>query len=396
MIFGCIVVMMLCVVTSWSLTSRPILRTVKELSKGSSCSQRSLGAPFEATSHPSSSSLAARSFATFRGDFREGGNRKATSSLRQPESISSSSKQDNTAKYDKGPQEGFRINKCLPSLSRRAADEAVAAGRVTVNGKTVTSAGFRVHFNDDVKLDGKKQHWQSAAKAKLMSPETEFDEQTFLYLKYWKPIGVTCTSDPKDPANIISQGKFNILPQRVFTVGRLDRDSSGLILLTSDGRVNAGFLHRSKSKEKVYEVTTDQPITNTQLQQLRDGIVITTPVQRDRGSGNFMTARTLPCEVTRLAKNRVTMTLIEGRNRQIRRMMEALDLSVTALHRTSFAGITLKGLARPGVWKELSTEEMAVIRGALDTFASSSTTTPLSDRQSCKQSEHPFDEVDDD
>jgi pseudouridine synthase len=269
--------------------------------------------------------------------------------------------------------DGFRINKCLPSLSRRAADEAVAAGRVTVNGKVVTSAGFRVNFDDEVKLDGKKQQWQPAAKAKLMSPENEFDEQAFLYLKFWKPIGVTCTSDPKDPSNIISQGKFNILPQRVFTVGRLDRDSSGLILLTSDGRVNAGFLHRSKSKEKVYEVTVDQPITNAQLQQLRDGIVISTPVQRDRGSGNVMTARTLPCEVSRTAKNRVTMTLIEGRNRQIRRMMEALGLSVTELHRISFAGITLKGLPRPGVWKELSTDEMNVIRGALDSFTAAST-----------------------
>lgn len=378
MLVGCILVMMLCVATSWPSTSRQIIFTTKELARRGSYMQCIAGVAFKAGSHSrSATSLAARSFSSFGGNKGDAGTpRRAASSStssRFTTSKAPSSNRNNVEKSDRVTVDGFRINKCLPSLSRRAADDAVAAGRVTVNGKVVTSAGFRVSFNDEVKLDGKKQQWQPAAKAKLMSPENEFDEQAFLYLKYWKPIGVTCTSDPKDPSNIISQGNFNILPQRVFTVGRLDRDSSGLILLTSDGRVNAGFLHRSKSKEKVYEVTVDQPITNTQSQQLRDGIMITTPVQRDRGSGNFMTARTLRCEVSRTAKNRVTMTLIEGRNRQIRRMMEALGLSVTELHRISFAGITLKGLPRPGTWKELSTDEMNVIRGALDTFAASST-----------------------
>jgi pseudouridine synthase len=264
---------------------------------------------------------------------------------------------------------GTRINKCLPSLSRRHADAAVAEGRVSVNGKVVNSLGHRVQWNDIVKLDGKKQNWQSVASAMLSNPATEFDEQQFLYLKYWKPVGVTCTSDPKDPSNIITQGKFSILPQRVFTVGRLDRESSGLILLTSDGRVNSAFLHRSQSKEKVYEVTTDKTLSEYEIQSLRQGIMISTPIQRESYKSNdytrFVTAKTLPCQVVRLNNNKLRMTLIEGRNRQIRRMMDSLGVKVVELKRISFAGITLQGLSEPGKWKELSNKEMRLIQSAI-------------------------------
>lgn len=268
--------------------------------------------------------------------------------------------------------QGVRINKCLPTLSRRGADEAVLAGRVSVNGKVVTSAGHKVNWGDKVLLDNKLQQWEGMARAKFATPSEDVDERDFLYVKYWKPAGVTCTSDRSDPTNIISAGKFSLFPQRVFTVGRLDKDSSGLILLTSDGRVNKAFLHRSQVKSKIYEVTVDQPISNSQLQQLRSGIVITTPVQRDTPGPRFMTAKTLPCEVVRITdtKNTVQMTLIEGRNRQIRRMMQALGLNVVSLHRTSFAGITLKGL-KPGDWQELSKIEMKVVSKALEVSSTS-------------------------
>jgi 23S rRNA-/tRNA-specific pseudouridylate synthase len=134
--------------------------------------------------------------------------------------------------------EGIRINKCLIGLSRRAADEAISNGRVTINGNIVTTAGCRVVKGNIVRLDGQVQQWQEWSDAKQEQPAREAESRKFVYVKYWKPPGVTCTSDRADKTNIIQQGGFHLFPQRLFTVGRLDKDSSGLILLTSDGRVN--------------------------------------------------------------------------------------------------------------------------------------------------------------
>jgi 23S rRNA-/tRNA-specific pseudouridylate synthase len=149
-----------------------------------------------------------------------------------------------------------RINKCLSDLSRRAADTAIAEGRVTVNGVQAI-AGQKVHTGDIVRLDGKIQRWESTAKAKMKSPSLTMDDQDFIYLKYNKPVGVTCTNEQSDKSNIISKGRFDLLPQRVFTVGRLDKDSCGLILLTSDGRVNNALLHKSNKQEKVRQMNVD-------------------------------------------------------------------------------------------------------------------------------------------
>ena len=126
------------------------------------------------------------------------------------------------------PDTGVRINKCLGSLSRRAADDAISEGRVTVNGQAATS-GQRVNAGDKVMLDGKLQRWESTARAKTMEPAKVLENRNFVYLKYWKPTGVTCTNDPRDPTNIITAGRFDLFPQRMFTVGRLDKVT---ILLT--------------------------------------------------------------------------------------------------------------------------------------------------------------------
>eukprot|EP00981_Chlorochromonas_danica_P000042 scaffold26_cov159-Ochromonas_danica.AAC.5 len=179
-----------------------------------------------------------------------------TMQAKGPSLSSSSASRDGTS--------GVRVNKCLSHLSRRGADAAIAEGRVTVNGK-IALAGQKVNFGDVVKLDGQLQRWEKTAKAKQLLPSTSPDN-SLIYIKYFKPIGVTCTSDPNDPSNIIAKGKFHLFPQRLvgcfsssgsdfnsdvffglkrlFTVGRLDKDSCGLILLTSDGRVNEALLHR--------------------------------------------------------------------------------------------------------------------------------------------------------
>jgi 23S rRNA pseudouridine2604 synthase len=133
------------------------------------------------------------------------------------------------------------VNKCLAGLSRRAADDAVAQGRVTINGATA-QCGAQVQAGDRVRLDGRLQAWEGTEMAKRVAPARREEQRTFLYIKYWKPVGVSSTTDRSDPSNLISRGGFNHFPQRVFPVGRLDKDSSGLILLTSDGRLSGVLL----------------------------------------------------------------------------------------------------------------------------------------------------------
>ena len=167
-----------------------------------------------------------------------------------------------------------------------------------MNGE-LASAGYKVQPRDVVKLDGKLQYWQGAAAAKKQQPSKVLEERNFIYLKYWKGRGVTCTSDRNDKTNIIHAGRFDLFPQRVFTVGRLDKDSTGLILLTSDGRVNQAMLSPATKKEKIYAVEFDKVPSDSQLEKLRTGVVITTEAQRDK-TVKPLTAKTQPCTVTRL------------------------------------------------------------------------------------------------
>jgi ribosomal 50S subunit-recycling heat shock protein len=151
--------------------------------------------------------------------------------------------------FDELPS-GVRLNKCIPSLSRRGADDAIEQGRVTING-VIAKCGDRVQRGDKVCLDGNPQQWEGSAKAKEEVIDINYDSRKFFYIKYWKPKGVTCTSDLSDKDNIINAGNFHLFPQRMFTVGRLDKDSTGLILLTSDGRVNNALLSPKTKQRKV-------------------------------------------------------------------------------------------------------------------------------------------------
>ena len=267
-----------------------------------------------------------------------------------------------------------RINKCMPGLSRRAADAAITENKVTINSYPAT-IGSRVRKGDIVKYNGVVQNWRSVAVARNVRPSKAVESREFIYIKYWKPVGVTCTSDMKDSTNIISAGNFNLLPQRVFNVGRLDKESSGIILMTSDGRVNNAMLNSKCYKEKTYIVNTNIPASDEQILRLSTGVVITTPIQRDCSKSSSksaeVTALTLPCYVKRIpvsathGVNALQITLREGRNRQIRRMAEAVGLRVDRLHRTSFAGIGLKGVS-VGNWAELTSHEMNIIIKAIE------------------------------
>ncbi len=220
----------------------------------------------------------------------------------------------------------IRINKFFTEqglCSRREADRLVESGVITVNGQ-VAKLGDRVSPADVIARDGQVILWGT-------SP---------IYIKYHKPVGVTTTSEPHIERNIIAEIGH---PERIFPIGRLDKDSSGLILLTNDGNIVNEILRAEFGHEREYIVEVDRPFDQVFLDQMSHGVVI-------------LGSKTKPCRVMRIGHNRFRIVLIEGRNRQIRRMCQALGYRVTALHRVRIMHVTVKGLS-VGAWKELTVQE---------------------------------------
>ena len=256
--------------------------------------------------------------------------------------------------------EGVRVNKALRAThSRRQADQLVADGRVRVNG-AIVDAGTRLTRGDILSLDGAIVDWER------LNPLEPSAEGEFVYLKMWKRRGVICTTDQRQPNNIIDAlGPVPGVTDRIYPIGRLDADSTGLILLTSDGSIVNGLLRSSARKSKEYIVSTDTRATDAQIARLARGVTITTVAQRD-GQAKPLTAPTKPCLVERIATGhdecRLRCVLQEGRNRQIRRMCEAIGLSVVRLHRVKFADVTLSGCRAAGDWCFLTDEEIDLCR----------------------------------
>ena len=268
------------------------------------------------------------------------------------------------------PLRGVRVNKVFTAdFSRREADRLVADGRVAINGEVATP-GDRVVPGDEVRLDGRPFSSASAfAEAHELlggaAPSTEAGA-AFVYLKYWKPRGVTCTTDRKVRGNLIDALGFDG-PERLFPVGRLDKESEGLLLMTNDGRAINAINRAARSHEKVYEVECDRPVSEVHLRELARGVVITTTAQRDRGPDRVLTAPTRPCRVSRLGPRSFRIVLTEGRNRQIRRMCEAVGrYDVTTLHRASVMGIGLDGLPAPGAHAPLVGPDLAAVLDAIE------------------------------
>ncbi|HSN04040.1 MAG TPA: pseudouridine synthase [Nitrospira sp.] len=227
-----------------------------------------------------------------------------------------------------------RINKFFTQhgvCSRREADSLIESGRVTINGRTA-KLGDQVCPTDVIARDGTVIPWG----------------QTFLYLKYHKPVGVTTTSESHVPRNIIAEIGH---PDRIFPIGRLDKDSSGLILLTNDGDIVNEILRTEFGHEREYVVDVDHPFDEAFLKQMAAGVVI-------------LGSRTKPCRMERVRPNRFRIVLTEGRNRQIRRMCQALGYRVTALHRVRIMHIGIEGLV-VGTWKELTKDERAQLLRAV-------------------------------
>jgi 23S rRNA pseudouridine2604 synthase len=222
----------------------------------------------------------------------------------------------------------MRINKYISErgvCSRRQADQWIEAGRVTVNGQ-VASLGTQVEEVDDVRVDGKPLGARRKA----------------VYLVLNKPVGVECTTNRSVPGNIID---FLNYPERVFPIGRLDKDSDGLILLTNDGDIVNSILRAENEHEKEYVVTVDRPITEVFLASMSSGV---------RVLGRL----TEPCRVHQVSKNVFRIVLTQGMNRQIRRMCSALGFNVRRLQRVRIMNIRLGNL-ETGRWRYLTPEEHA-------------------------------------
>jgi len=222
----------------------------------------------------------------------------------------------------------MRLNKYLSETgvcSRREADDWIAAGRVTING-ILASLGTQVRPGDEVQVDGRP--------AVARPPR--------VYLALNKPPGVECTTDRDVPENIVD---FVGHHARIFPVGRLDKDSEGLILLTNDGDIVNGILRSEHGHEKEYLVTVDRPVTQAFVEGMARGVPILDTVTR-------------PCEVAAVGKNTFRIVLTQGLNRQIRRMCRHFGYTVRRLQRVRIMHLRL-GRLGPGEWRALRTDEIA-------------------------------------
>tara|TARA_R110002124_G_scaffold287347_1_gene473486 strand:- start:276 stop:1007 length:732 start_codon:yes stop_codon:yes gene_type:complete len=224
-----------------------------------------------------------------------------------------------------------RINKFLSEIgycSRREADRMIAANRVTINDK-VPEMGTKIVPGDVVKVDGEVV---SAPKEK------------HVYIAFNKPVGVICTTDTKVKDNIVDYINH---PQRIFHIGRLDKPSEGLILLTSDGDIVNKILRAGNAHEKEYIVKVNRPIEGDFIDRMSKGVPILDIV-------------TQKCYVKQLKKDTFKIILTQGLNRQIRRMCDYLGYKVLALKRVRIMNISLD--LPKGRWRDLSAEELDEIQ----------------------------------
>lgn len=222
---------------------------------------------------------------------------------------------------------GVRLNRYLAETglcSRREADRLISAGQVRVDGR-VGVLGDRVLPGMRVLVNGRD-----------VSPV-----EKKVYIALNKPVGVVCTADPREPMNVIDYIGHS---ERIFPIGRLDKDSQGLLLLTNDGEIVNRILRAAGGHEKEYVVTVNKVITDDFLKQMAEGVPILDTV-------------TLPCRIIKEDKQRFRIILVQGLNRQIRRMCEALGYRVTHLTRERVMNIQL-GHLKPGHWRNLTPAEL--------------------------------------
>ncbi len=231
--------------------------------------------------------------------------------------------------------EKIRINKYLSEVgfcSRREADRLLEEGRITINGK-IPELGTKVSDEDEIFVDGKT---------------IKKVEEDFVYIAFNKPVGIVCTTDTKREKNNIID--YINHPKRIFPIGRLDKPSEGLILLTSDGDIVNKILRARNNHEKEYYVRVDKPITEKFLEKMRNGVPILDTI-------------TKKCEVEKIDTMNFRIVLTQGLNRQIRRMCEYLGYEVKKLKRIRIMNIKLD--LPVGKWRDLTASEFEELNGLL-------------------------------
>lgn len=224
--------------------------------------------------------------------------------------------------------QGTRLNKYLSEVgycSRREADRLIEEGRITVNGE-LPELGLKVTDKDIIKVNGK------------LIRQTDED---FVYLAFNKPVGIECTTNTKVKENIVD---FINYSKRIFPVGRLDKDSEGLIIMTNDGDIVNKILRQKNNHEKEYIVTVNKPITDRFIQRMGKGVPILDTVTKE-------------CRVERISNYVFRIFLTQGLNRQIRRMTEYFGYDVVALKRIRIINITLD--VPVGTYRKISPSELA-------------------------------------
>ncbi|WP_346883935.1 23S rRNA pseudouridine(2604) synthase RluF [uncultured Algibacter sp.] len=232
-----------------------------------------------------------------------------------------------------------RINKFLSEVgycSRREADKLIDAGRVSINGE-IPEKGTKIAPNDTVQVDGKD----------IINTKT-----SFVYLAFNKPVGIVCTTDTSvEKDNIID---FINYQKRIFPIGRLDKPSEGLILLTDDGDIVNKILRASNNHEKEYIVTVDKPISQTFIERMSGGIPLAD-----------LNKTTKKCKIEKLSTYVFKIILTQGLNRQIRRMCNYLNYEVQTLKRVRIMNVKLD--MPIGEYRELTKEEFVELNNLIST-----------------------------
>lgn len=218
--------------------------------------------------------------------------------------------------------------------SRREADRLITEGRVKINGK-VAVLGQKVMPGDKVTVNGRAIVNGAPKK----------------YLLLYKPRGIVCTADTREKYNIVDYLGY---PERVYPVGRLDKDSEGIIIMTSDGDIVNRLLRAAGGHEKEYQVTVDKPVTADFVKKMSEGVPL---AELDRV--------TLPCQVKKTGKYTFDIVLVQGLNRQIRRMCDYFGYNVTQLKRVRIMNIGI-GNMQPGDWRELTGNELGALMHTLE------------------------------
>ncbi len=230
-----------------------------------------------------------------------------------------------------------RLNKFISEsgmCSRREADRFIEQGFVTING-TQAKVGDQVAPGDSVKVNGK-----------LVKPTSK---EKFVFIAVNKPVGIVSTTDSAEKDNIAD---FIGHKTRIFPIGRLDKDSQGLIFMTSNGDLVNKILRAGNAHEKEYIVTVDKPITDEFIAGMGHGVPI-------------LGTRTKKCKVVKLSTFVFKLILVEGMNRQIRRMCEYFNYNVRKLERVRIMHVSLRGL-QPGQWRNLTEKELSVLLKSIE------------------------------